>query len=150
LSELATIPREAKPMTEGIYLDNNAATMVVPEVAEAMLPFFAEQFGNPSSLHRFGDQVARAIKQARQQVQELFGAEHDSEIIFTACGTESDSTAAHGTIRFSLSRYNRTDEIETVVAAVPSEVAQLRRLSPDWGEQGPVQDPQKAFATTYA
>jgi cysteine desulfurase len=42
------------------------------------------------------------------------------------------------------------DEIETVVAAVPSVVAQLRRLSPYWGEQGPVQDPQKAFATAYA
>jgi cysteine sulfinate desulfinase/cysteine desulfurase-like protein len=59
-------------------------------------------------------------------------------------------TAAHGTIRFSLSRYNRTDEIETVVGALPSVVAQLRRLSPYWGEQGPVQDPQKAFAPAYA
>ncbi len=77
----------------GIYLDNNATTRVDPAVVEAMLPFFTEQFGNPSSLHSFGDQVGRAIKQARRQVQELLGAGYDSEIIFTSCGTESDSTA---------------------------------------------------------
>ena len=80
-------------MSEGIYLDNNATTMVSPEVVEAMLPYFSEQFGNPSSLHQFGDKVGRAIKQARKQVQALLGAEHDSEIVFTSCGTESDSTA---------------------------------------------------------
>jgi len=76
-----------------IYLDNNATTRVDPEVVEVMLPFFSEQFGNPSSIHSFGDRVGRAVKQARKQVQRLLGAEHDSEIIFTSCGTESDSTA---------------------------------------------------------
>ncbi len=76
-----------------IYLDNNATTMVDPLVVEAMLPYFTEQFGNPSSMHSFGNKVGRAIKQAREQVQILLGAEHDSEIIFTSCGTESDSTA---------------------------------------------------------
>ncbi|GBE11224.1 cysteine desulfurase [bacterium BMS3Bbin12] len=77
----------------GIYLDNNATTCVDPAVVDAMLPFFTEQFGNPSSLHGFGSQVGRAIRQARRRVQELLGAEYDSEIIFTSCGTESDSTA---------------------------------------------------------
>ena len=86
-------------MTEGIYLDNNATTMVTPEVVEAMLPYFTEQFGNPSSMHRFGDKVGRALKQARKQVQALLGAEHDSEIIFTSCGTESDSTAILSALR---------------------------------------------------
>lgn len=76
-----------------IYLDNNATTRVEPEVVEAMLPFFTEHFGNPSSIHAFGSQVGKALKTARQQVQTLLGAEHDSEIIFTSCGTESDSTA---------------------------------------------------------
>ena len=76
-----------------IYLDNNATTMVDPQVVEAMLPFFSEQFGNPSSLHSFGNKVGQALKKARQSVQKLLGAEHDSEIIFTSCGTESDSTA---------------------------------------------------------
>ncbi len=82
-----------------IYLDNNATTMVAPEVVEAMLPFFTEQFGNPSSLHSFGDRVGRAVRDARRQVQALLGAEHDSEIVFTSCGTESDSTAILSAIR---------------------------------------------------
>lgn len=76
-----------------VYLDNNATTRVDDEVVQAMLPFFTEQFGNPSSLHSFGNRVGLALKQARQRVQKLLGAEHDSEIIFTSCGTEADSTA---------------------------------------------------------
>jgi len=59
-------------------------------------------------------------------------------------------TAAHGTVRFSLSRYNTGDEIDRVIAAVPPIVAQLRKLSPYWGEHGPVEDPEKAFAPAYA
>jgi len=76
-----------------IYLDNNATTMVAPEAVEAMLPFFTEQYGNPSSMHSFGNKVGQALQNARRQLQELLGAEHDSEIIFTSCGSESDSTA---------------------------------------------------------
>ena len=68
-------------MSEGIYLDNNATTMVSPEVVQAMLPYFTEQFGNPSSIHQFGNKVGLAIKAARKQVQKLLGAEHDSEIV---------------------------------------------------------------------
>jgi cysteine desulfurase len=77
----------------GIYMDNNATTQVDPAIVEAMLPFFTEQFGNPSSMHSYGNKVGMAIKKARQQVQKLLGAELDSEIVFTSCGTESDSTA---------------------------------------------------------
>lgn len=76
-----------------IYLDNNATTRVDPAVVETMLPFFTEHFGNASSIHAFGSEVGKALKKARGQVQALLGAEHDSEIIFTSCGTESDSTA---------------------------------------------------------
>ena len=78
---------------EPIYLDNNATTRVDPAVVEAMLPFFTEHFGNASSIHAFGSQVGKSLKAAREQVQALLGAEHDSEIIFNSCGTESDSTA---------------------------------------------------------
>ncbi|MCG7977811.1 MAG: cysteine desulfurase NifS [Candidatus Thiodiazotropha endolucinida] len=99
-------------MAEGIYLDNNATTMVAPEVVEKMLPFFTEQFGNPSSLHQFGDKVGRALKQARKQVQMLLGAEHDSEIIFTSCGTESDSTAILSALK---AQPDRKEIITTVV-----------------------------------
>jgi cysteine desulfurase len=80
-------------MSAPIYLDNNATTCCEPAVVEAMLPYFTEQFGNPSSMHSFGNRVGLAIKKARMQVQALLGAEQDSEIVFTSCGTESDSTA---------------------------------------------------------
>ena len=84
---------------DGIYLDNNATTRVDDAVLEVMLPYFTEQFGNPSSMHSFGNKVGLAIKKARLQIQELLGAEHDSEIIFTSCGTESDSTAILSAIK---------------------------------------------------
>jgi cysteine desulfurase len=59
-------------------------------------------------------------------------------------------TAAHGSVRFSLSRYNSMEEVEKVIEAVPPIVAQLRKLSPYWGENGPVEDPEKTFAPAYA
>ncbi|MCU7939569.1 MAG: cysteine desulfurase NifS [gamma proteobacterium symbiont of Bathyaustriella thionipta] len=99
-------------MTTGIYLDNNATTMVAPEIVEEMLPYFTEQFGNPSSLHQFGNKVGRVLKQARKQVQALLGAEHDSEIIFTSCGTESDSTAILSALK---AQPDRKEIITTVV-----------------------------------
>ncbi len=95
-----------------IYLDNNATTRVDPEVVEAMLPYFSEQFGNPSSLHSFGDKVGRAIRDARRQVQALLGAEHDSEVVFTSCGTESDSTAILSALK---AQPDRKEIITTVV-----------------------------------
>lgn len=94
-----------------IYLDNNATTRMDDEVLQAMLPYFTEQFGNPSSLHSFGNRVGMALKKARQQVQKLLGAEHDSEIIFTSCGTESDTTAI-------LSALNAQPERKTIITTV--------------------------------
>jgi cysteine desulfurase len=82
-----------------IYLDNNATTKVDPAVVDVMIPYFLEQYGNPSSIHKFADGVAKGLKQARQQVQALIGCEHDSEIIFTSCGTESNSTAILSAIK---------------------------------------------------
>lgn len=76
-----------------IYLDNNATTRTDPEVVAAMLPFFTEQYGNASSSHSFGAEVAGAVRQARRQVQDLLGAAHDHEVIFTSGGTESDNSA---------------------------------------------------------
>lgn len=75
-----------------IYLDNNATTMVAVEVLDAMLPYFHDYYGNPSSMHSFGGQVAKDISEARQKVASLLGADPE-EIIFTSCGTESDNTA---------------------------------------------------------
>jgi cysteine desulfurase len=84
---------------QAIYLDNNATTKVDPAAVEAMLPFFTEHFGNPSSIHAFGAHVGAALEDARRKIQALLGAEHDSEIIFTSCGTESDSTAILSALR---------------------------------------------------
>ena len=114
-------------MADGIYLDNNATTMVAPEVVEAMLPFFTEQFGNPSSLHQFGDKVGRALKKARTQVQALLGAAHDSEIIFTSCGTESDSTA----ILSALKAQPERKEIITTVVEHPAVLTLCEQLEKD-------------------
>lgn len=75
-----------------IYMDNNATTRVAPEVVEAMMPFLTDCYGNPSSMHTFGGQVGRAVQKARESIAGLIGATPE-EIIFTSCGTESDSTA---------------------------------------------------------
>ena len=75
-----------------IYLDNNATTQVAPEVLEAMLPYYHELYGNPSSMHSFGGQVAQKIRVAREKAAALIGASPE-EIIFTSCGTESDNAA---------------------------------------------------------
>ncbi|MGC2433709.1 MAG: cysteine desulfurase NifS [Desulfobaccales bacterium] len=75
-----------------IYLDNNATTQVDAAVLEAMLPYYHELYGNPSSMHTFGGQVGRRLREAREQVAALLGAAPD-EIIFTSCGSESDNTA---------------------------------------------------------
>jgi len=81
-----------------IYMDNNATTQVAPEVLEEMLPYFSEYYGNPSSMHRFGGNVGRKIRKARERVAALLGASPD-EIVFTSCGTESDSTAIHAALQ---------------------------------------------------
>ncbi len=75
-----------------IYVDNNATTRVDPAVVEAMTPFYTEYYGNPSSMHAFGGNVAKSIYTAREQLAALINATPE-EIVFTSCGTESDSTA---------------------------------------------------------
>jgi cysteine desulfurase len=80
-----------------VYLDNNATTRVADEVVEAMMPFFTDKYGNPSSMHYFGGQVGKEIDTARAKVAGLIGAV-DTEVIFTSCGTEGDNTAIMGTL----------------------------------------------------
>lgn len=77
---------------ENIYLDNNATTAVAPEVLAAMMPYFNELYGNPSSMHKFGGQVAEAVNIARERLADLLHASPE-EIIFTSSGTEGDNTA---------------------------------------------------------
>ena len=78
-----------------IYLDNAASTQISGEVLDSMLPYLREQFGNPSSIHRYGRLAQKAISKARKQVAELINAD-PSEILFTSGGTESNNTSLYG------------------------------------------------------
>jgi cysteine desulfurase len=78
-----------------VYLDNNATTPVLPEVFEAMRPYFGERFGNASSIHHHGQETRAAVEDARESVADLLGCSA-SEIVFTSGGTESDNLAVAG------------------------------------------------------
>lgn len=82
-------------LTNPIYLDYNATTPVDPLVAEAMLPYLLEHFGNPSSAHDYGVQTKKAVQKARQRVANLVNCEPE-EILFTSGGTESNNHALRG------------------------------------------------------
>ena len=83
-----------------VYLDNNATTPILPEVFEAMRPYFAEHFGNASSIHHHGQETRAAVERARESVATLLGC-RASEIVFTSGGTEGDNLAIFGLIRES-------------------------------------------------
>lgn len=83
-------------MDSVIYFDNNATTRLAPEALEAMQPYLTDLYGNPSSIHRFGSQVARKIQEAREQIVALLGALDPAEVVFTSCGTEGDNAAIRG------------------------------------------------------
>src|SRR5215831_19332851 len=79
-----------------VFLDHQSSTPVLAEAFEAMKPFFAESYGNPSSLHRLGVRVRDAVARARQQMADLVNAESTDDIIFTANGTEAANLAIKG------------------------------------------------------
>jgi len=83
-----------------LYFDHNATTPVAPEVLEAMLPFLREEYGNASSIHRFGQRARAAVERARAQVAALIDCE-PAEVVFTSGGTESDNLAVQGAVRAS-------------------------------------------------
>src|SRR4030042_1308420 len=78
-----------------IYLDNAATTPTHPDVVKAMLPYFTEMFGNPSSIYSYGQEAKGAIEEARSKVAGVIGA-RDEEIVFTGGGTEADNFAIKG------------------------------------------------------
>ncbi len=106
-----------------IYLDNNATTKVDPSVLEAMLPYFTQYYGNPSSMHTFGGQVGKAVQKAREQVAALIGAE-PTEIVFTSCGTEGNNTA----IRSALAVQPNKKHIITTEVEHAAILSQCRHL----------------------
>jgi cysteine desulfurase len=107
-----------------IYLDNNATTKVDERVFEEMRPYFCELYGNPSSMHFFGGQVQKKVDEARGRVAALLGA-HPDEIVFTACGTESDNSA----IRSALEIFPEKRHIITSRVEHPAVLTQCRNLT---------------------
>jgi cysteine desulfurase len=85
------------PVTRRVYLDNNATTPVLPEVFEAMCPYFGERFGNASSIHRNGQETRAAVEHSRESVAALLGCS-PSEVVFTSGGTEGDNLAISGLV----------------------------------------------------
>ncbi|MGB9122933.1 MAG: aminotransferase class V-fold PLP-dependent enzyme, partial [Candidatus Angelobacter sp.] len=81
-----------------VYLDNNATTPVLPEVFEAMRPFYLEQFGNASSIHHYGQHARAAVEKARAAVAALVNA-RPAEIVFTSGGTEADNLGIFGLVQ---------------------------------------------------
>ncbi|HEY6837498.1 MAG TPA: cysteine desulfurase NifS [Geobacteraceae bacterium] len=95
-----------------IYMDNNATTKVDEAVFDEMRPYFCELYGNPSSMHFFGGQVQKKVDEARGRVAALLGAQPE-EIIFTACGTESDNAAIRSALEvFPEKRHIITTRVE--------------------------------------
>lgn len=88
-------------MDKLIYLDNNATTRVDDKVFEAMLPYFKEEYANPSSMYEFAQPASRAIKEARAKVRDMLNAANEKEIIFTSCGSESANEAIRGVLNMN-------------------------------------------------
>jgi len=110
-------------MAAVVYMDNNATTKVADEVIEEMMPYLRDKYGNPSSMHTFGGQVAKKIAWAREQVAALLGCEPD-EIVFTSCGTESDNTAIKGTLEM----YPQRRKVVTTRVEHPAVLTTCREL----------------------
>jgi len=108
-----------------VYLDNNATTKVADEVVEAMMPYFTEKWGNPSSMHSFGGSLAKDVEAAREKIAGLLGA-HPAEIVFTSCGTESDNMALFGVLNASQDPSKR--HIITTKVEHPAVLATAREL----------------------
>ena len=84
-----------------IYLDNNATTKVDPLVLEAMLPYFKEEYANPSSVYEFAKRSNHAVREARGVLKDFYNAKDEKEIIFTSCGSESANTAIRGVLNMN-------------------------------------------------
>jgi cysteine desulfurase len=109
-----------------IYLDHSATTPVDPRVVEAMLPFFTQQFGNASSLHRYGQAALAALDSARRTMAQFLNAE-PNEVVFTGCGSESDNLALRGVAWALHDRGNHIITTPIEHHAILNTAAQLER-----------------------
>ncbi len=114
-----------------VYLDNNATTMVDPEVKKEMDPYFTEIYGNPNSLHDFGTACHPALRKAMDRMYEAIGARDEDDIVVTSCATESNNWVLKG-IYYDLIQNGDKDHIVTTEVEHPSVIAACRWLE----EQG--------------
>ena len=110
-------------MEKIVYFDNNATTRIAPEVRDVMLPFLGELYGNPSSMHAFGGQVAKYVARAREEVAAFLNCSPE-EVIFTSCATESDNAAIRGTADY----FGPKTKIITTAVEHPAVLQPCRRL----------------------
>jgi cysteine desulfurase len=115
---------DLNPVNRFVYLDNNATTRIDPRVLSVMTPYLDEFYGNPSSIHKLGARVGQAMEIAREQVQQLIGAEHSTEIIFTSCATEATTTA----IMSAVEAFPDKKEIVTSVVEHPATLQLCQHL----------------------
>ncbi len=100
-------------MEKLIYLDNNATTRVDEKVLETMLPYFKEEYANPSSMYEFAKPASHALKDARGKIKDFFNAVNEKEIIFTSCGSESANQAIRGVLNMNKNkRHIITSKVE--------------------------------------
>ena len=110
-------------MKKIVYFDNNATTCVAPEVRDAMMPFFDGLYGNPSSMHAFGGEVAKYVDSAREEVARFLNADPE-EIVFTSCATESNNSAVRGTADY----FGKDLKVITTAVEHPAILQPVRRL----------------------
>lgn len=110
-------------MEKTVYLDNNATSAIAPEVRDVMMPFFGKLYGNPSSMHAFGGQIAKFVDRAREEVASFLNC-HPDEVIFTSCATESDNSAIRGAADW----FGRDLKVITTAVEHPAVLQPVRRL----------------------
>ena len=110
-------------MGKTVYFDNNATSQIAPEVRDVMLPFLGELYGNPSSMHAFGGQVAKFVDRSREEVAAFLNCSPE-EVIFTSCATESDNSAIRGTADW----FGKDLKVITTAVEHPAVLQPVRRL----------------------
>ena len=116
-----------------VYFDNNATTKTDEKVLEAMMPYFKEEYANPSSMYDFSKNSSNAIKEARAQIRDFIGAKNEKEIVFTSCGSESANTAIYGILSHNkTAKHIITTKVEHACVLNPYKYLEKRGYEVDY------------------
>jgi cysteine desulfurase len=118
-----------------IYFDNAASTPLDPRVLEAMQPYFLEEFGNPGSLHSFGQKAIAAVDASREKIGALIGASHFREVIFTGSATEANNLAVRGAVEF-FKKNEPSKRPRVIISSIEHEsIMETARSLESWGAE---------------